>query len=100
MHMYMVGAAVTAVALMVGIGVAGITTGWVPPWARRRVLRPKLTGCGALTGGIGMAMYLFLGPWGGYPSDGLRGAVAWCGWGLFMAGLLLQLLGRRPGRTH
>lgn len=99
MHMYLVVAAVLAVTLQAGLGIATLTTGWLAPWARKRVLRPRLWGYGMLAGGIGMGVYLFLGPWGGGPSDGARGTAAWCGWGLSMAGLLVQMFAQRPRRA-
>ncbi|MFE0509454.1 hypothetical protein [Streptomyces sp. NPDC058964] len=100
MHTYLVGAAVLAVALLLASGIASVTTGWVMPLGRKRVLRPKLWGYGTLTSGIGMGVFLFVGPWGSSePPSGLREAIAWCGWGVFFVGSLIQLLAQRPGRT-
>ncbi|MGW7385695.1 hypothetical protein [Streptomyces sp. NPDC054794] len=99
MHMYLVVASALCVALLAAAGTAAVATGWVAPWGRRRVLRPKLWGWGSLVGAVGVGVFLFVGPEGGGPSVGVRGVVAWCGWGLFMVGLLVQFLAQRPGRT-
>ncbi|GHE63521.1 hypothetical protein QWL27_31915 [Streptomyces thermocarboxydus] len=46
--------ALTAVALgMVGLGVAGLTTGWIHPWERGRVLRLVPHGLGHIFSGCG-----------------------------------------------
>ncbi|MET7698496.1 hypothetical protein [Streptomyces sp. NPDC005485] len=79
------------------LGVVTLTTGRVAPWGRGRVVRPRLWGYGSLVAAVGGALFLFLGPLSG-PPHGVRGAVAWGGWAVFMAGLTLQYLAQRPGR--
>ncbi|MFD8002445.1 hypothetical protein [Streptomyces mirabilis] len=96
MHPYLVGLvalAMTGTALM---GIAGITTGWVAPWMRIRVLRPKLWGYGVLVGAVGMSLYMFIGPFRG--PDLSMAPFAMTGLAMFFAGLWLQTLSRRPGR--
>ncbi|MGW4569101.1 hypothetical protein ACWEN3_44510 [Streptomyces sp. NPDC004561] len=94
MHMFLVVAAALVVALMVGFGVAGITTGWVIPLGRRRILRPKLWGYGQLTGAVGLALWMFL---GALPHR--FDVLPLVGWFLFMGALGLQMLAQRPGRA-
>ncbi|WP_369248963.1 hypothetical protein [Streptomyces sp. R41] len=96
MHSYLVAFAVLAVVGLAGIGIAGITTGWVPPWGRRRVLRPKLWGYGSVVGAVGMSLYMFLGPFRGPDADMTPYAMA--GMAVFFVGLVLQMAGQRPGR--
>ncbi|MEV6837648.1 hypothetical protein AB0N17_24595 [Streptomyces sp. NPDC051133] len=94
MHMYMVVAAVLIVASMVAFGVAALTTGWVMPFARRRVLRPKLHGYGQLIGAVGLSLWMFLGL---IPRR--FDVVPLIGWFLWMGALGLQMLAQRPGRA-
>lgn len=47
--------AMTALAVgMVGLGVAGLTTGWIHPWERDRVLRPVVHGFSHIFSGCGL----------------------------------------------
>lgn len=94
MHMYVMGAAVLAVLLLVACGGAAVATGWVMPFGRGRVLRPRLWGYGALLCAVGMALFMFVGP---LAEAGLS-PLPVIGWFMFMAGLVLQFLARRPGR--
>jgi hypothetical protein len=98
MHIYMAVAGALITVLMAAGGIAALTTGWVMPWRRSRVLRPRLWGFGWLICAVGWGLFMFLGPFVGPPA-GLRGVVAWCGWAAFMAGLGVQVLSQRPGRT-
>ncbi|GHD95112.1 hypothetical protein GCM10010508_58480 [Streptomyces naganishii JCM 4654] len=51
---YVVLSALTAFALgMVGLGVTGLTTGWIHPWERGRVLRPVPHGFSHIFSGCG-----------------------------------------------
>ncbi|BCL20548.1 hypothetical protein ACPCBX_31230 [Streptomyces tuirus] len=51
---YVVLLAMMAFALgMLGLGVAGLTTGWIHPWERGRVLRPVAHGLGHIFSGCG-----------------------------------------------
>ncbi|GGW23606.1 hypothetical protein [Streptomyces alanosinicus] len=93
MNMYLMVGAPVVLGLLAVVGIASVTTGWVVPWARARVLRPKLSGYGALLSAAGWAVFIYLGPLGqGY------GVLAWSGWLAAMAGLGLQVLAQRPGR--
>ncbi|MGW7260924.1 hypothetical protein [Streptomyces sp. NPDC054834] len=94
MHMYLVVAAVLSVLLLAALGGAAVATDWVMPWARGRVLRPRLWGYGALLGAAGMALFMFLGPL----ADAGLSPLPVIGWLMFMAGLGLQALAQRPGR--
>ncbi|MCX4988689.1 MULTISPECIES: hypothetical protein [unclassified Streptomyces] len=96
MHWYLVGFAALIVTAQAGLGIAAITLDRVPPWLRRRVLRPKLWGAGALAGAVGMSLFLFLGPFHGPDADLTPYAMS--GIALFIASLVLQALGQRPGR--
>ncbi|MFF6803118.1 hypothetical protein [Streptomyces sp. NPDC012616] len=98
MHGILVGVAALAVTVLVVGGAAGVATGRVPPWARSRVLRPRLWGWGSLVTGAGATVWMFVGPLNG-PPHGASAYVAWAGWGVLMAGLVIQLRARRPGRT-
>ncbi|MFJ8994370.1 hypothetical protein ACIRQH_28705 [Streptomyces sp. NPDC102279] len=79
-----------------GLGVAAIATYWVPPWFRRRVVRPRLWGWGALSGSVGMSLFMFLGPFHGPDAD--MTPYAMTGVALFVVGQALQMLGQYPGR--
>ncbi|MGW3204512.1 hypothetical protein [Streptomyces sp. NPDC001135] len=94
MHMYLVVAAGLAVALLAVVGVAAAATDWMPPLARPRVLRPRLWGYGTLVSALGLGLYMFLGPL----ADAGLSALPLAGWVLFMGGMIVQLLARRPGR--
>ncbi|MFI6353161.1 hypothetical protein ACIBJF_10965 [Streptomyces sp. NPDC050743] len=94
MHMVLVVAAALVVALMVAFGVAGITTGWVIPLGRHRILRPKLWGFGQLLGAVGLSLWMFLGI---LPER--FDLLPLIGWFVFMGALGLQMLAQRPGRT-
>lgn len=95
--MIVVGTAVLAVVAGAVMGVAGIAAGWVPPWGRRRILRPKLWGYGSLAATAGPSGFLFLGSFDG-PS-GVYGAVMVVGFSIFAVGLYLQVLAQRPAGT-
>ncbi|WP_367321018.1 hypothetical protein [Streptomyces sp. HUAS ZL42] len=97
MHWIVVAAAVLTVVAGVAMGLAGITVGWVPPWGRRRILRPKLWGYGSLVATVGMSGCLFLGRSHG-PSS-VFGAVILASWVVWIVGLYVQLLAQRPGRV-
>ncbi|MDV9190220.1 hypothetical protein R6L23_18730 [Streptomyces sp. SR27] len=42
--------------VVTALGVVTLRTGWVPPWTRRHVTRPRLQGIGALL--VGLAVFL------------------------------------------
>ncbi|MEU6771213.1 hypothetical protein [Streptomyces sp. NPDC046759] len=94
MHMFLVVANGVAMGLLGVFGIAGIATGWVAPWGRGRVLRPRLWGSGSLLSGVGGAFFVFLGPL----AAGRHTVLPWLGWVAFMVGLGLQMLAQRPGR--
>ncbi|WRZ90824.1 hypothetical protein OHB54_18160 [Streptomyces sp. NBC_01007] len=94
-HWYLVGFATLAVTAQAGLGIAAITVYWVPPWIRRRVVRPKLWGWGALAAAVGMSLFMFLGPFSGPDIDMAPYVLG--GMALFVAGQVVQMLGQRPG---
>ncbi|MFH0174732.1 hypothetical protein [Streptomyces cacaoi] len=87
-------AVITAVA---AAGVAAVTTGWLLPFRRERILRPKLWGASLLLIAFGLAFFLFLGPLGGMPPR--HPYLPFLGIGVNFVGLALQLLAQRPGRS-
>jgi hypothetical protein len=97
MHEVLVWGVVLVVTAGVVIGIAGITTGWVPPIGRKKVLRPELWGYGMLTAAVGMGVFQYFGPLNSQP--GAYFVVALLGMAVFVLGLFLQTLAQRPGRT-
>ncbi|MGI5377971.1 hypothetical protein ACQEV2_27730 [Streptomyces sp. CA-251387] len=93
MHIYLVVAAALSLGLLGVLGIVTITTGWVVPFGRARVLRPTLWGYGSLVSAVGGAVFVFLGP-----LAETYGPLPWAGWFVMMAGLGLQMLAQRPGR--
>ncbi|MFB7107934.1 hypothetical protein [Streptomyces sp. NPDC056190] len=89
--------AVVAVLGLAVIGILGITTGWVPPIGRKKVLRPKLWGYGPLTAVVGMGAFLSLGPLSSRPAAHFN--LALVGMAVFFLGSFLQSLSQRPART-
>lgn len=77
-------------------GVVAITTSRTVPWQRGAVLRPRLWGAGALAfaGGLGLVRYA-----GSVRDRTTAGVLFPVGMLLMLTGGLLQILGRRPGRT-
>jgi hypothetical protein len=94
-HLYLVGFAALAMTGTALMGIAGIVTGWVPPWLRPRVVRPKLWGYGSVVGAAGMSLYMFIGPFRG--PDLSMAPFAMAGMALFIVGLVMQMASRRPG---
>jgi hypothetical protein len=84
--------------LIAAYGVAGIMTGWVLPWNRSKVRRPRLSGIGSLVTAAGTAVWGVLGPMTRSP-HGSSAYVAWTGWILFTTGLLIHFLAQRHGRA-
>ncbi|WP_158693134.1 hypothetical protein [Streptomyces viridochromogenes] len=97
MHGILVTPAALCVAAGVAMGVAGIVTGWVPPWGRRRIVRPRLWGYGSVVGSVGIGGYSSLGSFDGPASR--HAGIAIAGGAVFFVGLALQLPAQRPGRT-
>ncbi|WP_405916205.1 hypothetical protein [Streptomyces sp. NBC_00728] len=95
MKWYLVAFGAPLLTMQAAFGVAAIAVYWVPPWFRRRVVRPRLWGWGALTGAIGMALFIFLGPFHGPDADMTPYALG--GTALFLVGQVVQMLGQRPG---
>ena len=87
--------AAVALLLMAALGVVTATTGWMPPMARGRVVRPELWGLGALTAALGLGTGLSLHWWADSPAmDDLGGATAFA---LIILGGVLQWRAQRPG---
>ncbi|MFB6956874.1 hypothetical protein ACFCYB_07475 [Streptomyces sp. NPDC056309] len=89
--------AVVAVVGLAVIGILGITTGWVTPIGRKKVLRPKLWGYGSPTAAVGMGAFLSLGPLSSRPAAHFN--VALVGTAVLFLGVFLQSLSQRPART-
>ncbi|WP_405843806.1 hypothetical protein [Streptomyces sp. NBC_01518] len=84
-----------ALLLMAALGVFTAATGWMPPPARGRVVRPELWGLGALTSALGMGTGLSLHWWAdSLTMDNLGGATAFA---LIILGGVLQWRAQRPG---
>jgi len=96
MHWYLVAGAALVVAALAVMGVIAVVTGWVAPWIRGQVVRPKLWGYGAVTGAAGMALFMFIGPFHG--ADVELAPLAMAGMAVFFVGLALQWVAQRPGR--
>ncbi|MFI1162601.1 hypothetical protein ACH4UM_03090 [Streptomyces sp. NPDC020801] len=94
MHTFLEVAGAVVVTMLAVSGIATVTTGWVMPIGRHRVLRPRLWGYGTLVCAAGAGVFLFLGP-----LANAYGPLPWAGWIAFMAGLGLQWMGQRPGRV-
>lgn len=87
---------VLALGGLVAAGIAAITTGWLPPLGRDRVLRPRLWGYGALVSALGFGVFAFLGPFRG--PDIRMAPYVLSGTAVFLVGSALQMAARRPGR--
>ncbi|MEU6574414.1 hypothetical protein [Streptomyces sp. NPDC046805] len=94
MHIFLVVAAVLAVAVYAAAGVAAVAAGWMPPLARRNVVRARLWGYGALLSAFGLGLYLFLGPL----EHHMFNAVPVIGWCVWMGGMVMSSWAQRPGR--
>ncbi|MFF4020327.1 hypothetical protein [Streptomyces sp. NPDC001843] len=94
MHMYLEVVGALLVTLMAGLGIAAVTTGWVIPLGRHRILRPKLWGYGQLMGAVGASLWMFLGVF-----RARFDTLPLIGWFVFLGSLLVANLARRPGRT-
>jgi hypothetical protein len=94
MHIFLVVLAELAVVVWLAAGVAAVTRGWIVPFVRKRVQRPKLWGYGALAGGTGAGLFVLL-----VDQHGAAGNVALYGWGLMTAGVITMFKSQRPSPT-
>ncbi|MFG2378081.1 hypothetical protein ACGFY9_42315 [Streptomyces sp. NPDC048504] len=83
-----------AIVAMATPGVIALTTGWLPPALRARVVRPDLWGYGALMSAVGLATEMCL-RWLGH-SQALLDFLGPLGLVLILSGFLLQSRARRP----
>ncbi|MEV1063249.1 hypothetical protein [Streptomyces sp. NPDC050263] len=98
MYGALVGTMVVCVTVMAALGIAAVTREWMPPLRRRSVLRPRLWGIGALMSALGLSLFVFLGPLApGGPA--VNFFIPLVGMAVNLAGLGVQSLARRPGRT-
>ncbi|WP_406006950.1 hypothetical protein OG440_12725 [Streptomyces sp. NBC_00637] len=97
LHWSLVVTAVVCVTVMAVVGGAAVTREWVPPFGRRRVLRPRLWGIGVLMSALGLSLFLSLGPLAGHLT--VNFFVPPAGMALNLAGLGVQTLAQRPGRA-
>ncbi|MFD0317098.1 hypothetical protein [Streptomyces flavalbus] len=101
MYGILLGAAMTVAVVTVAMGVAGAVTGWVPPYGRGRVLRPRLYGYGTLAAGAGLGGSVSLGSYGPYDGpETTYTVVALASMACFATGLFIQVLAQRPGRAR
>lgn len=98
MYWAMVGIGVVCVTITGATGGAAVTREWVPPLGRRLVLRPRLWGAGALMSAVGLGLFTFLGPLA-IDRPTVHFSIPLAGMAVNLAGLGLQTLARRPGRT-
>ncbi|MEU6354625.1 hypothetical protein ABZ896_35800 [Streptomyces sp. NPDC047072] len=90
--------AVVVGALLV-LGAFQAATGWAPRWVRDEVLRPRLSGAATVAHGVGLAVFLFLGPLGSpLPRHTALPLLGLAAGNIVGAGL--QRLARRPGRAR
>lgn len=94
MHMYLEVVGALLVTLMAVLGIAAVTTGWVIPLGRHRILRPKLWGYCQLFAAVGASLWMFLGV---FPAR--FDTLPVIGWLMFMGSLVVGNLAQRPGRT-
>ena len=86
--------AAVALLLMAALGVVTVTTGWLLPMARGRVVRPQLWGYGALASALGLGTGLSLHWWSdSLATDDVGAAVALT---LILLGGALQYRAQRP----
>lgn len=98
MYWALVGTMVVCVTVMAALGLAAVTREWMPPLRRGSVPRPRLWGTGALMSAGGLSLFVFLGPLApGGPA--VHFYVPLAGMAVNLAGLGVQSLARRPGRT-
>ncbi|MEU3251869.1 hypothetical protein [Streptomyces sp. NPDC006997] len=90
--------AVAVVVAAVAMGVTGAVTGWVPPYGRGRIPRPRLYGYGTLAAGAGLGGSVSLGSYDG--SETGYAVLALGSMACFAAGLFVQVLAQRPGRAR
>ncbi|KPI25763.1 hypothetical protein ACWGA9_31230 [Streptomyces sp. NPDC054950] len=98
LHWSLVVTAVVCVTVMAVVGVAAVTREWVPPFGRKRVLRPRLWGVGALMSALGLGLFMFLGPMASHDLA-VNLYVPPVGMAVNLAGLAVQTLAQRPGRA-
>ncbi|MEV5901971.1 hypothetical protein [Streptomyces sp. NPDC052127] len=97
LHWSLVVTSVVCVTVMAVVGIAAVTREWVPPFGRRRVLRPRLWGVGALMSALGLSLFMFLGPMAAHDLK-VNLYVPPAGMAVNLAGLGVQTLAQRPGR--
>ncbi|MGW2045382.1 hypothetical protein ACWCPF_09365 [Streptomyces sp. NPDC001858] len=94
LHWSLMATAVVCVTGMAVGGLAAVTREWVPPFGRRRVLRPKLWGIGTLMSALGLSLFMFLGPLASAPSA-VNYFIPLAGMAVNFAGLGVQMLAQR-----
>ncbi|MCX3061028.1 hypothetical protein [Streptomyces beihaiensis] len=94
MHIFLGVAGAGVFGLLGVVGVVSIVTGWVAPWGRTRVLRPRLWGAGCVVAAVSGGLFFFLGPYPGH-----YGPLPWLCWSVFFGALIFQTLAQRPGRA-
>ena len=94
-YWYWAAAAVLLAALSSGLfGVLAIATGRMPPWLRRRTLRPRLWGYGTVCSSAGPALWAV--SFMVITSDIAFSVLALVGLVLMLGGVVLQMFAERP----
>ncbi|MFD3489933.1 hypothetical protein ACFWWB_05085 [Streptomyces sp. NPDC058690] len=73
-------------------GIAAITTGWVLPWLRNKVSRPRLWGYASLLMAACLALQMFDSPKTRFPFGDLGVTVGF-------VGLVMMVVARRPAKV-
>ncbi|MFJ6573751.1 hypothetical protein ACIQNU_40780 [Streptomyces sp. NPDC091292] len=97
MKYYIILPCLLAAALLAASGVAHVTHGWVLPRNRRTIHRPRIHGWGQLIAAFALFCQVFFGL---MISDiDIRQWGTLSGSALLLTGLVVMMIGQRPGRT-
>ncbi|MGW5276639.1 hypothetical protein ACWEQP_29645 [Streptomyces sp. NPDC004044] len=92
MHWYVVVPFAVMSTLAVVEGIAAIRTGWVVPWLRNKVFRPRLWGYASLLLAACLALQIFDSPKTHFPFGGLGVIVGFIG-------SAMMVVARRPAKA-
>jgi hypothetical protein len=92
------GVTCAVVAAGLAMGTAAVARGWVPRWGRRKIPRPTLWGYGTLVAAAGWAGFTLLGPVSPHPFSYIPWATL--GLGMFLVGLIMQIVATDPPRPR
>jgi hypothetical protein len=95
-HWYVLGLSVLMAGGLVVCGAVAVRTGWVLPWQRRHIVRPRMWGYGGMLFGVGLLVQMVDGAMDGLDTSLIPdAAVTMSGLLLMVAGAWFQLLGTR-----